>query len=145
MILMVTIFMVLLFWENELSDEVTMLTLEHLHVDYPRNDASVRYCNFMITQRVIKDPDHTCKKEHVFIHERPRKINSICTSPKKVACQNHSTIFCFQSETKFKMTVCQLIEGTRYPACRYHISPTEGFVLVTCDDFGPVHFQGYVD
>ncbi|KAI2570130.1 hypothetical protein G5576_009726, partial [Homo sapiens] len=84
------------------------------------------------------------KKEHVFIHERPRKINGICISPKKVACQNLSAIFCFQSETKFKMTVCQLIEGTRYPACRYHYSPTEGFVLVTCDDLRPDSFLGYV-
>ncbi|KAI5189500.1 putative Inactive Ribonuclease-Like Protein 12 [Manis pentadactyla] len=34
------------------------------------------------------------------------------------ACQNQSSTLCFRSETKFKMTVCQLIEGTRYPACR---------------------------
>ncbi|XP_007988862.3 probable inactive ribonuclease-like protein 12 [Chlorocebus sabaeus] len=146
MIIMVIIFLVLLFWENEVNDEVVTSTLEHLHVDYPQNDVPVpaRYCNHMIIQRVIREPDHTCKKEHVFIHERPRKINGICTSPNKVACQNLSAIFCFQSETKFKMTVCQLTEGTRYPACRYHYFTTEGFVLVTCDDLRPDTFLGYV-
>ncbi|XP_014636490.1 PREDICTED: probable inactive ribonuclease-like protein 12 isoform X2 [Ceratotherium simum simum] len=145
MILMVIIFLLLLFWENELEDEGVASTLEQLHVDYPQSDIPVRYCNYMILQRIIKELDNTCKNEHVFIHERPRNINSICASPKKVACQNHSNILCFQSETKFKMTVCKLIEGTRYPACRYHISPTEGFILVTCDDMGPVNFQSYVE
>ncbi|XP_076982649.1 putative inactive ribonuclease-like protein 12 isoform X1 [Tamandua tetradactyla] len=145
MILMVIIFLLLLFWENESNEEVMLSTLEHLHVDYPQTDVPVRYCNYMILQRVIKEPDNTCKKEHVFIHERPRNINRLCTSLKKVTCQNRSTIFCFQSETKFKMTICQLIEGTRYPACSYHISSTEGFIFVTCDDMGPVNFQGFIE
>ncbi|XP_012608318.2 putative inactive ribonuclease-like protein 12 [Microcebus murinus] len=146
MIIMVIIFLLLLFWENELNEEMMQLsTLEHMHVDYPRSHLPSRYCNYLIIEKVIREPDHTCKKKHVFIHERPRKLNSVCTSPKKVPCQNHSATFCFQSETKFQMTVCQLIEGTRYPACRYHISLTEGFVLVTCDEVGPVNFQGYVE
>ncbi|XP_008063058.1 probable inactive ribonuclease-like protein 12 [Carlito syrichta] len=147
MIIMVMIFFLLLFWENEVNEEVVISTLEHLHVDYPQTDVPVpsRYCNYLIIQRTIRQPDHTCRKEHVFIHERPQKINSICHSPKKAACQNRSTIFCFQSETKFKMTVCRLIEGTRYPACNYRITPIEGFVLVICDNLGPVTFQGYVE
>ncbi|XP_045383139.1 probable inactive ribonuclease-like protein 12 [Lemur catta] len=146
MIIMVIIFLLLLLWENEVNEEIMQVSsLEHLHVDYPQSDIPVRYCNYMIIEKVIREPDYTCKKKHVFIHERPRKINSICTSPKKAPCQNHSTTFCFQSETKFQMTVCQLIEGTRYPACRYHISLIEGFVLVTCDDLRPVNFQGYVE
>ncbi|XP_017832957.4 putative inactive ribonuclease-like protein 12 [Callithrix jacchus] len=146
MVIMVIIFLVLLFWENEMNNEVVISTLEHLHVDYPQEGVPVpaRYCNHMIIQRIIREPDHTCKKEHVFIHERPRKINGLCTSPKKVACQNLSSTFCFQSETKFKMTVCQLIEGTRYPACRYRYFPVEGFVLITCDELGPDSFQGYI-
>lgn len=145
MVLMVIIFLMIVFWENELYEEVVASTIEHLHVDYPQSDIAVRYCNHMIIQRIIKEPDNTCKKEHVFIHERPRNINHVCTSPKRMACQNHSSILCFQSETKFKMTVCKLIEGTRYPACRYHISPTEGFIIVACDDLGPVNFQRYVE
>lgn len=145
MILMVIIFLLLLFWENELDDEGVVSTLEHLHVDYPQSDIPVRYCNSMILQRSIKGPDNACRKEHVFIHERPRNINRICSSPNKMACQNNSTILCFQSKTKFKMTVCKLIEGTRYPACRYRVSPTEGFILVTCDDMGPVNLQRYVE
>lgn len=144
MILMVIIFLMIVFWENELYEEVVASTIEHLHVDYPQSNFAVRYCNHMILQRIIKEPDNTCKKEHVFIHERPRNINHVCTSPKKMVCQNHSSILCFQSETKFKMTVCKLIEGTRYPACRYHSSLREGFIIVTCDDMGPVHFQKYV-
>ncbi|XP_004694746.1 PREDICTED: probable inactive ribonuclease-like protein 12 [Condylura cristata] len=143
MILMVVIFLLLLFWENESNEDIVKSTLEHLHVDYPKEDLR-RYCNAMIFQRIIREPDNSCKKEHVFIHERPRIINSVCNSPKTVACQNLSTILCFQSEIKFKMTVCQLIEGTRYPACRYHISPTEAFILVTCNNMGSVNFQGYV-
>nr|XP_051678245.1 probable inactive ribonuclease-like protein 12 isoform X2 [Oryctolagus cuniculus]CDG32070.1 TPA: ribonuclease A I1 [Oryctolagus cuniculus] len=145
MVLMVIIFLMLLFWENELNENGVLFTLEHLHVDYPQDSAPVRYCNHMIQQRLIREPDHTCKLEHVFIHERPQKINSICMSPKRVACLNHSTIFCFQSETKFRVTVCELIEGTRYPACRYRISPTQAFIQVTCDDLGPVSFEGYVE
>ncbi|XP_021494677.1 probable inactive ribonuclease-like protein 12 isoform X1 [Meriones unguiculatus] len=145
MVLMVIVFLLLLFWENELNEDVVLTSIEHLHVDYPQNAAPLRYCNHMILQRVIRESDHTCKRTHVFIHERPQKINSICTSSKKMACPNYSDIFCFQSETRFRMTVCQLIEGVKYPACRYQISPREGFVLVTCDDLGPVNFQGYVD
>ncbi|MBW02596.1 putative inactive ribonuclease-like protein 12, partial [Eschrichtius robustus] len=143
MVLMVILFLLLLFWENELNEEVRAATLDQLHVDYPQSDVPVRYCNHMIIQRLIKEPNNTCKKEHVFVHERPRNINSVCNSLRKVACQNHSTILCFQSETKFKMTVCKLIEGTRYPACSYHISLTEGFIVVTCDDMGPVNIQRY--
>ncbi|XP_037357812.1 probable inactive ribonuclease-like protein 12 [Talpa occidentalis] len=143
MILMVMIFLLLLFWENELNEDVVNSSLEHLHMDYPK-EVLGRYCNAKILQRIIREPNNSCKKEHVFIHERPRKINSVCNSPKKVACQNLSTILCFQSEIKFKMTVCQLIEGTRYPACRYHISPIEAFILITCSNIGPVNFQGYV-
>nr|XP_030700126.1 probable inactive ribonuclease-like protein 12 [Globicephala melas] len=142
-ILMVILFLLLLFWENELDEEVMAATLEQLHVDYPQSDVPVRYCNHMIIQRLIKEANNTCKKEHVFVHERPRNINSVCNSLRKVSCQNHSTLLCFQSETKFKMTVCKLIEGTRYPACSYHISPTEGFIVVTCDDMGPVNIQRY--
>ncbi|XP_033044630.1 probable ribonuclease 11 isoform X2 [Trachypithecus francoisi] len=41
MIIMVIIFLVLLFWENEVNDEVVTSTLEHLHVDYPQNDVPV--------------------------------------------------------------------------------------------------------
>ncbi|XP_036137486.1 probable inactive ribonuclease-like protein 12 isoform X1 [Molossus molossus] len=145
MILMVVIFLLILFWENELYEEVAASTIEQLHVDYPQSDIPVRYCNNMILQRIIKEPDNTCKKEHVFIHERPRKINSVCTSPKKMACQNHSRVLCFQSEIRFKMTVCKLIGGTKYPACRYHISHTEGFIMVTCDEMGPVTFQKYIE
>ncbi|CAH6778993.1 probable inactive ribonuclease-like protein 12 [Phodopus roborovskii] len=144
MVLMVVVFLLLLFWENELSEDVVLTSLEHLHVDYPQNTIPLRYCNYMIQQRVIRGPGHTCKKLHVFIHERPQKINSICTSSKKATCENYTDIFCFQSETRFRLTVCQLIDGTRYPACRYQVSPIEGFVLVTCDDLGPVNFQGYV-
>uniref|UniRef100_H0WJW1 Ribonuclease A family member 12 (inactive) n=2 Tax=Otolemur garnettii TaxID=30611 RepID=H0WJW1_OTOGA len=143
MIIMVIVFLLLLFWENELSeDAIQVSTLEHLHVDYPHSDIPVRYCNYMIIHRAIRERDRTCKKQHVFIHERPRKINNICVSPKRVACRNHSDILCFQSETMFQMTVCQLTEGTTYPACRYHISPMEGFVLVLCDELGPVKFLG---
>lgn len=145
MILMVVIFLLILFWENELYEEVVASTIEHLHVDYPQSDIPVRYCNHMILQRIIREPDNTCKKEHVFIHERPRKINSVCGSPKKMACQNHSSVLCFQSEMRFKMTVCKLIGGAKYPACRYHISHTEGFIIVTCDETGPVTFQKYVE
>nr|XP_055198162.1 probable inactive ribonuclease-like protein 12 [Nyctereutes procyonoides] len=145
MILMVIIFLLLLFWENELHEEREVPTLEHLHVDYPQSDIPVRYCNRMVLQRVIRGPDNACKKEHVFVHERPREINRVCTSPKKRVCQNHSSILCFQSVTKFKMTACQLIEGTRYPACRYHISPIVGFAVVTCDHMGPVTLQRYVE
>ncbi|XP_031217789.1 probable inactive ribonuclease-like protein 12 isoform X1 [Mastomys coucha] len=145
MVLMVMVFLLLLFWENELPEDVVLTSIEHLHVDYPQNAVPLRYCNNMIIQRVIREPDHTCRKVHVFIHERPQKINRICTSSKKVMCPNDSDIFCFQSETKFRMTVCQLIDGTKYPACRYQISPIEGFVFVTCDDLGPVNLQGYVE
>ncbi|KAI5931983.1 putative inactive ribonuclease-like protein 12 [Manis javanica] len=118
MMLMVIIFLLLMFWENELNEDVVSSTVEQLHVDYPQSDVPMRYCNYMILQRVIREPDNTCKKEHVFIHERARNINRICTSPNRSACQNQSSTLCFRSETKFKMTVCQLIEGTRYPACR---------------------------
>ncbi|XP_006835550.1 PREDICTED: probable inactive ribonuclease-like protein 12 [Chrysochloris asiatica] len=142
---MVIIFLLLLFWENEMSGRPEMLTLELLQVDYPPTDVPVRYCNHMILQRVIKGPENTCKKEHIFIHERPQKINAVCTSDKKMACHNHSTLSCFQSMIKFKMTACELIEGTRYPACRYHVSPKEGFILVTCDDIGAVNFQGFIE
>ncbi|XP_020954976.1 probable inactive ribonuclease-like protein 12 isoform X1 [Sus scrofa] len=145
MILMVIIFLLLLFWEHELNGDAVAVTLEHLHVDYPQSDVPIRYCNHMIIQRVIKEPNNSCKKEHIFIHERPRYINSVCNSLKRVACQNHSALLCFQSETKFKMTVCKLTEGTRYPACGYHISPTEGFIVVTCDDIGPVNIQRYLE
>ncbi|KAM6200892.1 putative inactive ribonuclease-like protein 12 [Rhynchocyon petersi] len=141
---MVIVFLLLLFWENEMNEE-GMSTFEQLNVDYPQSDVPVRYCNYMILQRVIKEPDNTCKQQHVFIHERPKKINSVCTSLKKLACHNHSTLLCFQSRIKFKMTTCDLIEGTKYPACRYHISPKEGFILVTCDDIGPVNFQGFIE
>ncbi|XP_006163145.1 probable ribonuclease 11 isoform X2 [Tupaia chinensis] len=125
MILMAIIFLLILFWENEMNDEIGPPTIEHLHVDYPQNGHLERYCNHMIIQRVIREPDHACKKKHVFIHERPRKINSICTSPKKMACRNHSSVFCFQSETKFRMTICQLLEGSRYPACRRNCARSE--------------------
>ncbi|XP_008830774.1 probable inactive ribonuclease-like protein 12 [Nannospalax galili] len=145
MIFMVAIFLMLLFWENEVNEDAVVTSIEHLHVDYPQNGVPLRYCNYMILQRVLREHDHTCKKTHVFIHERPQKINSICTSSKKMVCPNYSDIFCFQSETRFRMTVCQLIDGTKYPACRYKVSPREGFVIVTCDDLGPVSFQGYVE
>ncbi|XP_036736542.1 probable inactive ribonuclease-like protein 12 [Manis pentadactyla] len=145
MMLMVIIFLLLVFWENELNEDVVSSTIEQLHVDYPQSDVPMRYCNYMILQRVIREPDNTCKKEHVFIHKRARNINSICTSPNRSACQNQSSTLCFRSETKFKMTVCQLIEGTRYPACRYYNFHTKGFVLVTCDDIGPVNIQRYVE
>ncbi|KAG8509754.1 putative inactive ribonuclease-like protein 12 [Galemys pyrenaicus] len=118
MIFMVMIFLLLLFWENELNEDVVMSTLEHLHVDYPKRVLG-RYCNAMILQRIIREPNNSCKKEHVFIHERPRNINSVCNSPKEVACQNLSTILCFQSEIKFKMTVCQLIEAERLQLLHY--------------------------
>ncbi|XP_006883159.1 PREDICTED: probable inactive ribonuclease-like protein 12 [Elephantulus edwardii] len=142
---MVIIFLLLLFWENEMHEEARMPSFEQLNVDYPRTDVPMRYCNYMILQRVIKEPGNTCKKEHVFIHERPRKINAICTSLEKLPCHNHSTFPCFQSRIKFKMTACELIEGTRYPVCRYHISPKEGFILVTCSDIGAINFQGLIE
>ncbi|XP_052046674.1 probable inactive ribonuclease-like protein 12 [Apodemus sylvaticus] len=145
MVLMVIVYLLLLFWENEQNEDVVLSSLEHLHVDYPQNPVPLRYCNYMILQRVIREPDHTCRKVHIFIHERPQKINRICTSSKKMACPNYSDMFCFQSETKFSMTVCELIDGTTYPACRYQISAVEGFVLVTCDELGPVNLQGYVE
>lgn len=145
MILMVIIFLLLLFWENEMYEPRVMPTIEHFYVDYPQSDIPVRYCNHMILKRIIKEPDNTCKKEHVFIHEKPQKITSVCTSTKKIACPNHSTALCFQSETRFKMTVCKLIEGISYPNCRYHTSPTEGFILVTCNDMGTVNFQTYIE
>ncbi|XP_010642559.1 probable inactive ribonuclease-like protein 12 [Fukomys damarensis] len=145
MILMVIIFLLLLFWEKEPDEDLVLTSIEHSNVDYPKSRIPVRYCNSMILQRIIREPNHTCKKEHIFIHERPQKINSICVSPRKMACPNHSTFFCFQSETKFKMTRCQLIGGTIYPACRYHVSSLEGYVLVTCDNLGPVNFQGFVE
>ncbi|XP_060031380.1 probable inactive ribonuclease-like protein 12 isoform X2 [Erinaceus europaeus] len=145
MILMVIIFLLLLFWENEQNEDRVWLTMEYLHVDYPKSDVPVRYCNSMILQRTIREPDHSCRKEHVFIHERPRDINSVCKSPKKVACHNSSLDSCFQSESMFRMTACQLTEGTRYPACRYHISPTEAFITVACNGLGPVSLQGYVN
>ncbi|KAM5235862.1 putative inactive ribonuclease-like protein 12 [Ctenodactylus gundi] len=145
MILMVVVFLLLLFWERELDEDTVMTSIEHLHVDYPQSVIPVRYCNAMVLQRVVREPDYTCKKEHIFIHERPQKINSVCVSPNKVACPNHSTVVCFQSETKFKMTVCQLTGGTKYPACRYHIAPAEGLLLVTCDNLGPVNFKGYIE
>ncbi|VTJ90214.1 Hypothetical predicted protein, partial [Marmota monax] len=145
MILMVMVFLMLLFWENELNEDEVGSSIEHLNVDYPQNAIPVRYCNHMILRRIIREPDHTCKKEHVFIHERPQKLNNICTASNKVTCRNHSTILCYQSTITFKMTVCQLTDGTKYPACRYRIAPpTEGFVLITCDELGPVNFQGYV-
>ncbi|DAA25583.1 probable inactive ribonuclease-like protein 12 isoform X1 [Bos indicus] len=145
MILMVIIFLVLLFWENELDEEAMAATLEQLHVDYPQSDIPIRYCNHMIIQRVIKEPNNTCKKGHFFIHERPRNINSVCSSPRRVTCQNHAPSLCFLSEIKFKMTVCKLIEGTRYPACNYHVFATEGFIVVTCDDMGPAKIQRYTE
>ncbi|KAF4017193.1 hypothetical protein G4228_008907 [Cervus hanglu yarkandensis] len=143
MILMVIIFLLLLFWENELDEDAVAATLEQLHVDYPQSDILIRYCNHMIIQRVIKEPNNTCKKEHFFIHERPRNINSVCNSPRRVPCQNHDPGLCFLSEIEFKMTVCKLIEGTRYPACNYRVFTTEGFIVVTCDDMGPSKIQRY--
>ena len=145
MILMVIIFLVLLFWENELDEEAMAATLEQLHVDYPQSDIPIRYCNHMIIQRVIKEPNNTCKNEHFFIHERPRNINSVCSSPRRVTCQNHAPSLCLLSEIKFKMTVCKLIEGTRYPACNYRVFATEGFIVVTCDDMGPAKIQRYIE
>uniref|UniRef100_A0A8C2UI50 Ribonuclease A family member 12 (inactive) n=2 Tax=Chinchilla lanigera TaxID=34839 RepID=A0A8C2UI50_CHILA len=145
MVLMVVTFLLLLFWEREPDENIVVTSIEHLNVDYPKSNIPVRYCNSMILQRVIREPNHTCKKKHVFIHERPQKINSICISPRKMTCLNHSTIFCFQSEIRLKMTVCQLIGGTVYPGCRYQVSTVEGYVLITCDNLGPVNFQGYVE
>uniref|UniRef100_A0AC11EKF9 Ribonuclease A family member 12 (inactive) n=1 Tax=Ovis aries TaxID=9940 RepID=A0AC11EKF9_SHEEP len=145
MILMVIIFLVLLFWENELDEEAMAATLEQLHVDYPQSDIPIRYCNHMVIQRVIKEPNNTCKKEHFFIHERPRNINSVCNSPRMVTCQNYAPSLCFLSEIKFKMTVCKLTEGTRYPACNYRVFATEGFIVVTCDDMGPAKIERYTE
>ncbi|XP_004644059.2 probable inactive ribonuclease-like protein 12 [Octodon degus] len=144
MILMVFIYLLLLFWEKEPDENIVMTSIEHLNVDYPKSNIPVRYCNAMILQKIIREPNHMCKKEHVFIHERPQKLNSICLSPRKMTCLNNSNIFCFQSETKFKLTVCHLVEGTAYPGCRYQASTVEGHVLVTCDTLGPINFQGYV-
>ncbi|XP_075388474.1 putative inactive ribonuclease-like protein 12 [Tenrec ecaudatus] len=142
---MVIIFLLLVFWENEMKEDLGAPTLEQMHVDYPQSAVALRYCNFMILHRVVKEPDNTCKREHVFIHERPLKINAVCTSPQKMACPNQTILSCFQSSIRFKMTVCRLIEGTRYPACRYHLSSKEGFILVTCDDIGAVNFQGFIE
>ncbi|XP_023422814.2 probable inactive ribonuclease-like protein 12 [Cavia porcellus] len=144
MTLMVLIFLLLLFWEREPAEEIVVTSIEHLHVDYPKSNP-IRYCNSMVLQRVIREPNDTCKKKHVFIHERPQKLNSVCISHRKMVCPSQSTIFCFQSETKFKMTLCQLIGGITYPACRYQVSALEGYVLVTCDNLGPVHFHGYIE
>ncbi|XP_040825585.1 probable inactive ribonuclease-like protein 12 [Ochotona curzoniae] len=145
MILMVIVFLMLLFWENELNEHEPLLTLEHLYIDYPPDGAAGRYCNHLIQQRLIRERDHTCKRKHVFIHERPQKINSVCLSTKKAACLNQSSLICSQSETKFRLTVCELTAGTRYPACSYQSSATQGFILVVCDDLGPVTFEGYVE
>ncbi|KAG5206411.1 hypothetical protein JEQ12_017984 [Ovis aries] len=43
MILMVIIFLVLLFWENELDEEAMAATLEQLHVDYPQSDIPISF------------------------------------------------------------------------------------------------------
>ncbi|XP_004609768.2 probable inactive ribonuclease-like protein 12 [Sorex araneus] len=144
MVLMVIIFLIFLYWENELNQDVGIMTLEHLYVDHPKSDIPVRYCNSMILRRVIREPDHSCKKEHVFIHERPQIINGVCNSPKKMICGNDSLTLCFQSEQRFKMTVCQLSGGTRYPACRYHSLLTEAFITVSCNVLGPAKFYEYV-
>ncbi|XP_055990322.1 probable inactive ribonuclease-like protein 12 [Sorex fumeus] len=144
MVLMVIIFLVFLYWENELNEDVGIMTLEHLYVDHPKSDIPVRYCNAMILRRIIREPDHSCKMEHVFIHERPQSINRVCRSPKKWPCRNDSSTSCFQSEQRFKMTVCQLFGGTRYPACRYHGLLTEAYITVSCNALGPAEFYEYV-
>lgn len=144
MVFMVIVFMVFLFWENELNEDIGIMTLQHLHMDYPKSNIPIRYCNSMILRRIIREPDHTCKKEHVFIHESFQHFNNVCSSPKQMICQNDTSSFCFQSEKRFKVTVCHHLAGTKYPACRYNTFPTEAFIIISCNVLGPVEFYKYV-
>ncbi|XP_043837609.1 probable inactive ribonuclease-like protein 12 [Dromiciops gliroides] len=147
LLLLVLAFLLMLGLSRGLDDDPpNEKTFEEEHIDYPKTNRLFRYCNSMMLLKRIRGPNDTCRQRHIFIHEKPDTLVSICTNFSTVAtCKYPSRMDCHQSHMKLQLTECVLSEGIKFPACKYHTQPTFKSILFFCDDLGPVYFYNTVD
>nr|XP_020837834.1 probable inactive ribonuclease-like protein 12 [Phascolarctos cinereus] len=147
LLLLVLIFLLMLGLSRGLGDDLANeRTFKDEYIDYPKSNRLFRYCNSMMLLKRIRGPNDTCKRKHTFIHEKLDKLVSICTNFTTITtCKYPSRMDCHQSQMKLQLTDCRLIEGTKFPGCKYHSQPKFNSILFNCDELGPVYLYGIVE
>ncbi|XP_072481381.1 probable inactive ribonuclease-like protein 12 [Notamacropus eugenii] len=147
LLLLVLAFLLMLGLSRGLDDDFpNEKTFEQEHIDYPKSTRLFRYCNSMMLLKRIRGPNDTCKQKHTFIHERLDNLATMCTNITTTAtCKYPSKMDCHKSQRKLQLTDCRLIEGTKFPGCKYHSQPKYNSILFYCDDLGPIYLYGTVE
>ncbi|XP_036590414.1 probable inactive ribonuclease-like protein 12 [Trichosurus vulpecula] len=146
LLLLVLTFLLMLGLSRGLDDDLNEKTFDEEHIDYPKSNRLSRYCNSMMLLKRIRGPNDTCKRKHTFIHEKLDNLVSLCTNfTTLTTCKYPSRMDCHQSPMKLQLTDCRLIEGTKFPGCKYKSLPKFNSILFNCDELGPVYLHGIVE
>ncbi|XP_044518281.1 probable inactive ribonuclease-like protein 12 [Gracilinanus agilis] len=146
LVLLLLTFLLMLGLSKSLDDDLQEKSFEEEHIDYPKSNRLFRYCNSMMLLKKIRGPNDTCKRKHVFIHERLDNIVSMCNNFTTITtCKYPSRMNCHQSQRKLQLTDCKLTEGRRFPGCKYQSLPKFNSILFNCDEIGPVYLYKIVE
>ncbi|XP_074088072.1 putative inactive ribonuclease-like protein 12 [Macrotis lagotis] len=147
LLLLVLAFLLMLGLSRSLDDDLpNEMTFAEEHIDYPKSEGLARYCNFMMLRKKIRNPNETCKKKHIFIHENLKTIGTICTNFSIITtCKYPSRMDCYKSQVKLQLTECRLIEGINFPGCKYLTNIKFKSILLNCNDYEPVNLYGIVE
>ncbi|XP_051832920.1 probable inactive ribonuclease-like protein 12 [Antechinus flavipes] len=148
LLLLVLAFLLMLGLSRDLNDDNWSIekTFEEEHIDYPKSQHLFRYCNAMILSRKIRNPKNTCKQKHTFIHEKIESLVNICKNfTTLTTCKYPSRMDCHLSQVKFQLTHCKLIEGTKFPGCKYNSQTKFKSILFNCDELGPVYLHAIIE
>nr|AGF41086.1 RNase1 beta4 [Tadarida insignis] len=104
-----------------------------------RPNPNSTYCNQMMRRRRMTVG--MCKPVNIFVHEPLKDVEDICIEP-NILCKNGQNN-CHKSKFLMNVTACRLTNGSRYPKCKYHTSPTMRQITVAClgDPYVPVHLD----
>uniref|UniRef100_A0A8C0WSB2 Inactive ribonuclease-like protein 10 n=1 Tax=Castor canadensis TaxID=51338 RepID=A0A8C0WSB2_CASCN len=100
--------------------------------DYLRFDLNDRECNVMMADK-MKEHNHSCITQYIFIHEDPSTVSAVCDSP-VVACDLKG-VRCHKSPRPFDLTFCKLSKPHQItPNCSYVTFIMEKVIIITCKD-----------
>ncbi|XP_028933757.1 ribonuclease pancreatic-like [Ornithorhynchus anatinus] len=95
--------------------------------DFPKTrvpGGEEQYCNVMMVQRRVVQPDGHCQGTGTFFHA---PLDSIRPS---MPCRGSTGGHCFQSE-EYMSTECVLMHGISFPRCRYLSIPRRGRITIS--------------
>nr|AGF41088.1 RNase1 beta6 [Tadarida insignis] len=116
------------------------MKFQRQHMDSnSRPNPNSNYCDQMM--RCRRMTVGACKPLNTFVHEPLKDVEDICIQ-RNIRCKNGQNN-CHKSKSSMRVTDCRLTNGSRYPNCKYHTSPTRRQITVACvgNPYVPVHFD----